>query len=1588
MSGGGGARYSFYTPGETEPAGSSAIAGASSSSSAAAAAAAAAATAADAEAPSAAAAAAAAPPKDGDEKAAETNSAAGSNSSSSSSTASAAGSDVPPTPTAEEEPEAAPSRAAAAAADQQQQQLQPAANDNDGGGDAKDGHEAAESAGAPTAAPAPVQAVQSPSKVVYSFYSSGDLDAMLLQQPAIAGEKENNAGKGDKQQEQEQGREPRDEGKGKGEQQQQQQQQQKRGHRPLKPRSGPATNDDEDNNDKDDAAGPSEQLGLEDIINSDEDDDEEEIYQHDEYQEGEEEEEEEEGESAESILRKLSLEEERLNLNRKESKGSSAAAAAAGVVVPASAEILRGLQQTPRHRNVGVDVGVDSNVHANANDNANDNDKRKSEQRPPPIMANGGANANLGTAPAVATALAIDNFGALAEDNDYGAARSLSGVPEAQVELVTDGGSGGGGSSAEDIVRDALRLVRQRAAERRQLRQHHEETAIHQHHHQHAMTTPTRPQPQAPTGKAAMDAGQRQLEPPLEHVGGPTGVPPLPPASAPVLQATPGQSSLLTPMADVRKLVSTSSSDMFRPPVEATPGRRVQRAAEAEGRPTLHLAEPVMSTSAMTPGRGPTANTHQTQISSLGGPVLVSEDETLERGLEMVLTAILEQSRSGGSGRGGSVVGTSTTLDAVVSSLFRGDAGHLMDDRFSRPSRRTSAEIGNGPEHHFQNGSVAEELLASSVDDEVALARDSTTSPSSMLVESATSPRPMDLSHLDTSVTAPGADVSLASSTSTGGGGGGGKHRVLGRLSKGMGGRTGIVLSDDVDVDTEEEEYEEQSFGAAVDSHSHVTDQSDDAEQSDEHSQEIYEDEEHTPKDQDVSSPGSPSLLRSFSDKIGLTTSGSSAKERDSNDDDEDEDGDDDDVDDDRLVQRGASFRGENEEAHALMRILCAHLLPVGLAKSAKKSETPDGSPLKSFGSWLSKGSANLDESDEDQDEEEDSLANPSWDDEDPDEPGYVVHRLSTAQLQSIEREFQIMINRVRQSSERRLLEGGGKKGRSSSASNLSQNKGRAAVAQDDDFERDLEEAEELLDREEQRIEAEQKAAAASNVKRKSSSPIPPSSGSIDDKSDADSSSSDSSSDEDDDGDDSSDDESDSTSDSGSDVDDSVDMAEWSSPNKEGDDLTKLVGGPSTIPAHLAGNPNFPHVYPSGQGRRGDMELFHLPIIYKAHQTGFEPTKDLVLEPGSVFAGQYLVQNELGSAAFSTAYRCIDLHSGQIDEDGEEYHEEVCLKVIKNTKDFLDQSLDEIKVLELLRRTGQCEQNCIVEMKTFFYHREHLVIVTELLRQNLYEFGKFIMENDEPPYFTRQRLCYITRQSLIALDFIHKLGLIHSDIKPENILLGSYSRAKVKVIDFGSSCYLTDRQSSYIQSRSYRAPEVVLGLPYDGKIDIWSLGCVVAEMYTGLVTFQNDSVVSMLSRIEAICGAFPRHLIAKGRQSGQFFTASGLLYEKADPDDESHDASMSSHEEDSYNIFQPKTTTLAARLGFDHDLLEKTDLQPEEEECAMFVDFVRQMLTIDPDARPTAEEALRHPWILSSYQLTEDDIRYPPEDEESEEEED
>ncbi|PKA49906.1 Serine/threonine-protein kinase AFC3 [Apostasia shenzhenica] len=236
-----------------------------------------------------------------------------------------------------------------------------------------------------------------------------------------------------------------------------------------------------------------------------------------------------------------------------------------------------------------------------------------------------------------------------------------------------------------------------------------------------------------------------------------------------------------------------------------------------------------------------------------------------------------------------------------------------------------------------------------------------------------------------------------------------------------------------------------------------------------------------------------------------------------------------------------------------------------------------------------------------------------------------------------------------------------------------------------------------------------------------------------------------------------------------------------------------------------------------------EFDVFDLKIIHRRNRTGFEENKDFQIVLNSVIAGRYYVTEYLGSAAFSRVVQAHDLHTGV----------DVCLKIIKNDKDFFDQSLDEIKLLKFVNKHDPADKRHILRLYDYFYHQEHLFIVCELLRANLYEFQKFNQDSGGDTYFTLHRIQVTARQCLKALEYLHHLNIIHCDLKPENILIKSYSRCEIKVIDLGSSCFMTDNLCLYVQSRSYRAPEVILGLPYDEKIDLWSLGCILAELYTG-----------------------------------------------------------------------------------------------------------------------------------------------------------
>ena len=91
-----------------------------------------------------------------------------------------------------------------------------------------------------------------------------------------------------------------------------------------------------------------------------------------------------------------------------------------------------------------------------------------------------------------------------------------------------------------------------------------------------------------------------------------------------------------------------------------------------------------------------------------------------------------------------------------------------------------------------------------------------------------------------------------------------------------------------------------------------------------------------------------------------------------------------------------------------------------------------------------------------------------------------------------------------------------------------------------------------------------------------------------------------------------------------------------------------------------------------------------------------------------------------------------------------------------------------------------------------------------------------------------------------GLLFLKKYNIIHCDLKPENILLKQQNKTGIKIIDLGSGCYEQEQIYTYIQSRFYRAPEIVFGIPYTSAIDMWSLGCIIVELYQGFPLFPGE----------------------------------------------------------------------------------------------------------------------------------------------------
>lgn len=228
-----------------------------------------------------------------------------------------------------------------------------------------------------------------------------------------------------------------------------------------------------------------------------------------------------------------------------------------------------------------------------------------------------------------------------------------------------------------------------------------------------------------------------------------------------------------------------------------------------------------------------------------------------------------------------------------------------------------------------------------------------------------------------------------------------------------------------------------------------------------------------------------------------------------------------------------------------------------------------------------------------------------------------------------------------------------------------------------------------------------------------------------------------------------------------------------------------------------------------------------------------------------------------------------------------------------------------------------------------FYFRGHLCISTELLGMNLYEFIKA----HEFKGFSLRLIRRFCRQMLSSLVLLKSRKVIHCDLKPENILLAHPLHSEIKVIDFGSSCFEHEKVYTYIQSRFYRSPEVILGMSYGLPIDMWSLGCILAELLTGYPIFPGENEQEQLACIMEIFGPPEKHLIEKSSRKKLFFDSLG----------------------------KPRVTV--STKGRRRRPSSKTLQQALKCDDEAFLDFIARCLRWDPDRRMKPDEAMLHEFV-------------------------
>uniref|UniRef100_A0A3P9K2Z8 Protein kinase domain-containing protein n=1 Tax=Oryzias latipes TaxID=8090 RepID=A0A3P9K2Z8_ORYLA len=199
--------------------------------------------------------------------------------------------------------------------------------------------------------------------------------------------------------------------------------------------------------------------------------------------------------------------------------------------------------------------------------------------------------------------------------------------------------------------------------------------------------------------------------------------------------------------------------------------------------------------------------------------------------------------------------------------------------------------------------------------------------------------------------------------------------------------------------------------------------------------------------------------------------------------------------------------------------------------------------------------------------------------------------------------------------------------------------------------------------------------------------------------------------------------------------------------------------------------------------------------------------------------GVYIVEKFLGEGTFGKVAKCTNLSTNK----------EVAIKIIK--KGFNHTAQDEIKAMIEISKIDAHKYN-LFKCVDWFHYKSHVCMVFEMLDQSLFDF---MNDRRSRPLFV-QEIRDIAWQLLISLKGLKSINLVHCDIKLDNIMLVNQVSEpfRVKLIDFGLTKKTTDmRTGTRMQNICFRAPEVILGLPLDERLDMWTVGYVLALLYAG-----------------------------------------------------------------------------------------------------------------------------------------------------------